>query len=343
MRTLLLFPTDTATPAGPPPVAPDLATYSRFPVMFSGGKDSLACVLHLLESGVPRESIELWHHDVDGREGSTLMDWPSTRGYCEAVAAHLGIPLLYSWKVGGFEREMMKADARTAAISWQEPGGITRTKGGTRGKLSTRRKFPQKSGNLSVRWCSAYLKVDVADRALRNDPRFSDSRTLVLTGERAEESPGRAKYHTFEPHRADLRAGRAGRHIDHWRPVLRWTEAEVWAIIERWSIVPHPAYRAGWGRVSCRACIFGSPSQWASLRAVDPAGFARIGELEQDFSCQIDRKGRGVAEIADTADPYPDALGVAGVEAMDPHWSHEITTDTWTAPAGAYGDLAGPC
>jgi hypothetical protein len=69
-------------------------------------------VLHLLDLGVPRERIELWHHDVDGREGSRLMDWPVTRDYCRAFAAAFGLPIFFSWKVGGFEREMCRDNAR---------------------------------------------------------------------------------------------------------------------------------------------------------------------------------------------------------------------------------------
>jgi tRNA(Ile)-lysidine synthase TilS/MesJ len=60
----------------------DLASYDVIIVAFSGGKDSAACVLHLLDLGVPKHKIELWHHLVDGREGSTLMDWPCTEAYC---------------------------------------------------------------------------------------------------------------------------------------------------------------------------------------------------------------------------------------------------------------------
>ena len=97
---------------------PDLASYDTIIVAFSGGKDSVACVLRLLELGVPRERIELWHHDVDGREGSDLMDWPVTRSYCRAFADALGLRIFYSWKVGGFEREMLRDGEHTQPICW---------------------------------------------------------------------------------------------------------------------------------------------------------------------------------------------------------------------------------
>ena len=59
---------------------PDLGAYRRFIVAFSGGKDSLAALLHLLSLGVPAHAVELHHHDVDGH-GPTFMDWPCTAGY----------------------------------------------------------------------------------------------------------------------------------------------------------------------------------------------------------------------------------------------------------------------
>lgn len=43
--------------------------YDKYIVAFSGGKDCTACFLHLLDIGIPKERIELWHHEVDGREG----------------------------------------------------------------------------------------------------------------------------------------------------------------------------------------------------------------------------------------------------------------------------------
>ena len=59
-----------------------LEEYEKIIVLFSGGKDSLACVLDLLERGVPRERIELWHHDIDGGHPERKMDWPVTRARC---------------------------------------------------------------------------------------------------------------------------------------------------------------------------------------------------------------------------------------------------------------------
>lgn len=45
----------------------NLHSYDKYIVSFSGGKDSTACFLYLLDNGIPLEKIELWHQDVDGR------------------------------------------------------------------------------------------------------------------------------------------------------------------------------------------------------------------------------------------------------------------------------------
>ena len=180
----------------------NLNEYSKVIIAFSGGKDSLACLLHVLESGADKDKIELWHHEIDGREGSQLMDWVITPDYCRKVAEAFGIPIFFSWKVGGFEGEMLRANSRTQPTKFETPNDGILQIGGTRGKESTRRKFPQVSANLSVRWCSAYLKIDVCSAAIRNQKRFNNSKTLVVTGERAEESVARANYQEFEVNNA---------------------------------------------------------------------------------------------------------------------------------------------
>lgn len=322
------------------PGEPNPLDYDRIIVAFSGGKDSLACLLHLLDLGVPREKIELHHHLVDGKEGSELMDWPVTEAYCEAVAKAFRIPISYSWRVNGFEGEMLRRDSATAAVAIPAEDGGHRVIGGD-GPAGTRLKFPQVSPDLSVRWCSGVLKIDVFARYLNNHSKFTEGKTLVLTGERAEESRARANYARFEPHRCDLRHGkRVRRHIDVWRAVHAWSEKQVWDIIERWRVVAHPAYYLGWGRCSCRLCIFGSKDQWASAREIAPQQFEKVHAYEREFKVTIHRK-ESIVERADAGTPYEtDPMWVE--IANNREFNLPVFIDPWTLPKGAFGESCGP-
>ncbi len=347
MYQLSFLDTDQAEPVAPPALTKpiNLLGYDRYLVMFSGGKDSVAAGLDLIEAGVPREKIELWHHDIDGREGSSLMDWPCTPAYCRAFAKAFGVRIFFSWREGGFEREMLRDQAETAPVIFEQPDGTLGRAGGESRKFGTRLKFPQRSANLQTRWCSSSLKIDVAAAAIRNQARFLGWRTLVITGERGEESPCRAKYATFEAHRTDKRnSEKLSRHVDHHRPILGWSEAQVWDILRRWRINPHPAYRLGWGRCSCAGCIFGSNNQWSSLRTVNPAQFAQIAAYEESFGWTI-RRDQAIATVANAGQPYAAITPEVMAEARDKEWNGPIILPesvAWTLPAGAFGDSAGP-
>lgn len=333
-----------------PLFVPDLASYDRVLIMFSGGKDSAASFLHLVELGVSLEKVEVWHQLIDGRDQRILMDWPVTPDYCRAFAEAFSVPLYYQWKQGGFEGEMLRQNRATAATSFELPGGEVATAGGQSPKRGTRLQFPQVSPDLSVRWCSSYLKIDVASIAIRNQPRFRDSRTLVITGERAEESPGRAGYAVFEPHRSDPRANgkpqaQNGRWVDHWRPVHHWKEVQVWEILERFRVNPHPAYWLGWSRCSCMWCIFGNDDQWASGQYVHPDGIQVINRFEEQFERTIARDGRTVLERAAAGTVYPRMVQRYIPVAMSETYSEPIilpADDAWELPPGAFGDSCGP-
>lgn len=325
---------------------PDLGSYSKILVAFSGGKDSLASVLYLLDRGVPRERIELWHHDVDGREGSTLMDWPVTRSYCQAIADALGLRIYYSWREGGFETELLKDEARTKAVVFEQPDGTLGRAGGEHGALATRRRFPQQGATLRTRWCSSVLKIDVMDVAIRNQQRFEGERTLVVTGERAEESAARAKYLEFETHRTDTRNGtRRRRLVDHWRPILHWEEREVWKIIERYRVQPHPCYRLGWSRASCAACIFSNSDHWASLQIVLPEVLGQVAAHEASFDVTIARDKKTVCQRAAAGRAFQMDPAVIA-EARSTNWAGPaiLPEGAWVLPLGAFGSPdSGPC
>lgn len=86
----------------------DLDMYDHIVLCMSGGKDSIASLLALFDLGVDRSKIELWHHDVDGREGSSLMDWTFMADYNRKLASTFSLPIYFSWLEGGFEGEMNK-------------------------------------------------------------------------------------------------------------------------------------------------------------------------------------------------------------------------------------------
>lgn len=277
-----------------------LNQYDRIIVSFSGGKDSLACVLRMLELGVPREQMEVWHQAVDGMPGQSrrFFDWPITENYCRAVAWALGIPIRFQWREGGFWGELHKQEDRLKPAAFElQPGGLLQGNigyaGGERGKIATRLKFPNPSRTLQVapgkppRWCTPILKIDVSRAALRNLPEFKAGTFLMVTGERREESDGRATYAEAEQY-VDPTAERT---VHQWRAVIDFQEQDVWDIIERWRIRPHPAYYLGFSRVSCMPCVFGGGDQWASIRQLDPARFNEILGLERQFGTTIKEGG----------------------------------------------------
>lgn len=321
-----------------------LEDYDTYIVAFSGGKDSIACFLHLLEEGIDPGKIELWHHEIDGREGGQFaMDWPYVPAYCREFGKAFGVPVYFSWKEGGFAREMLRDNQATAPTHFETPGGIE-SRGGN-GPKGTRKKFPQVSGDLKVRWCSAYLKIDVMAAAIRAQPRFKESRTLVITGERAQESPGRAKYKCWEPDRSDRRSGALRRHVDHHRPIHRWTADQVWSIMKRWRVIPPPSYRLGWGRLSCMFCIFGNSNQWASARAVAPEAFSELERQEATTGQTIQRK-KSITQLADSGVPYSGTTNKDLVsEVLDRDWKGSVllkSGEDWILPEGAFSESTGP-
>ncbi len=317
----------------------DLDKYDHIIVCMSGGKDSIASILRLKEMGADMSKVELWHHDVDGNEGSDLMDWRFTRSYNRKFAAAMGLPLYFSWLQGGFEMEMLKENSFSMPHKVETPDGlITLDRDTKRAKAGTRLRFPQLSASLQTRWCSSALKIDVGRRALNNQERFNGKRILFVTGERRQESVNRSKYNQLEPHACDRRGGR--RLVDSWRPVLHWGEEEVWDCLCRHGVIAPVPYRLGWTRSSCMTCIYNSPAIWATIRHYFPERAEKIAAYEDRFGTTISRQKINVIAIAGTAKPRR----IDDIEALVQAFEEEYTLpvllgngEKWVMPAGAFG------
>lgn len=425
-----------------------LEDYDKIIVLFSGGKDSLACVLDLLERGVPREKIELWHHDIDGGHPTRKMDWPVTQNYVRAVAEYLGITLRVSWRVNGFWGEVYRIGAswpiqyldpltgktlecpltekqiRSAQLREKILDALEREELESMGR---RMKFPAKSGSLATRWCSSILKIMVVDTVIRNldleelksignsqrfpfkgsiangrfcspnlkrevgdslirnldelkadgqrlklpaksschqgrwcsgslkaqvesklytdiDALAQDVKILVVSGERRQESAGRFKYNEMEIHRTNATA-KAHRLVHQWRSVIDWNEAQVWEIIKRHQITPHPCYTAGWNRCSCMMCIFSLPTHWAGIRELFPERFAEVEEDERILGFTLDNK-KPLAEYVGNAKScvcHNNSLALYQLTTGS-FTAADVVRQEWIMPAGAFhGAAGGPC
>lgn len=386
-----------------------LEEYDLIVVLLSGGKDSVACLYKLLEMGVPKERIELWHHDIDGGHPSRRMDWRCTQNYVRALADAEGIRLRVSYRVNGFFGELYRIGA-SEPVEWVEPTGEIKQcrlsqnylkckalKEQATEKLEEllreygyRMKFPAKSPDLSRRWCSAYLKVMVAGAVISNldqlgeleklggkrhrfpakggthqgrwcsgnlkaavqdsvtsnlDKTRADKKILIVSGERRGESAGRSRYNEMEIHRTNAVA-KAHRMVHQWRPVIDYSEKDVWEVLKRHKVNPHPCYRIGWNRCSCAMCIFSTPSLFAGIKELFPDEYAALRKDEEILGFTLDNK-KSLDEFVGDA---KSRVYHGDKEALKAITTGEFSVDDifvkgkWMYPAGAFhGSEGGPC
>ena len=118
----------------------------------------------------------------------------------------------------------------------------------------------------------------------------------------------------------------------------------MWEILRMHRVNPHPAYRLGWSRLSCRGCIFGLPNQWASLKAIDPGGFSLLLEYERKFGVTIHRS-KSIEDMAAMGKPFVGCGNQQLIEeALDRNWNHPIISPagSWQLPPGAFTRSGGP-
>ena len=143
-------------------------------------------------------------------------EWPESLPHCEALTAAFAVPLTIIHPNRPIPQEVAK-----------------------------RGKWPA----AACRFCTANCKRDAYEKFIRSLPQ---SKLLHITGERKEESRHRA----YLPELAtEERIHTRLRHVTRWRPMLPFTEQDIWAIINGSGLPHHAAYDYGCARVSCALCV----------------------------------------------------------------------------------------
>lgn len=203
----------------------------------SGGKDSQAAALATFEAldlaghAGPRVLI---HSDL----GS--VEWSASLDVCRQLAAFLRAELIVVRRNRGDLMDRWESRWQSSIARYQD--------------LSTVTLVPCWS-TPSLRFCTSELKTQVIGADLKR--RFTTNPIISVTGVRRAESSRRAR----APIADTARDGR----IWSWRPILDWSESDVFAYIAARGLEPHPAYGCyGMSRVSCRFCIMSSLADLAA-------------------------------------------------------------------------------
>tara|TARA_R110002110_G_scaffold198733_1_gene409278 strand:- start:2025 stop:2957 length:933 start_codon:yes stop_codon:yes gene_type:complete len=232
----------------------------------SGGKDSAAMALHLMEQGIEFEPVFFdtgWEHpdvyeylrgELADKIGKVLEITPPLPKLTEEKEA---LAIKYEARLGH----------TSAMVRWILHKGM----------------FPNRLG----RWCTDHLKI----KAIRKHLKTFDY-PVNCVGVRAAESKARAKL----PER-ELSTS-LGCMV--WRPLIKWTEQDVIDIHHRHGLAPNPLYLKGAKRVGCWPCIYSRKSEVQFMAAKDPTRIDLIRDLEHDVQqiaiARLAAKGETLAD-----------------------------------------------
>jgi 3'-phosphoadenosine 5'-phosphosulfate sulfotransferase (PAPS reductase)/FAD synthetase len=181
--------------------------------------------------------------------------------------------------------------------------------GGMVAKIRRRAGFPARM----QRWCTRELKLDPLREYHDRVEAETGCDTVSVMGVRAEESESRSRMPEWED--SDEWAGYV------WRPLLRWTVADVIEIHRRHGVPMNPLYHRGHDRVGCYPCIFSRKEEIRLIADHAPDRIDEIRALEIEQAAErvarnaVDpgRYSHAVASFFQTRDRGGDPMGIDDV------------------------------
>jgi 3'-phosphoadenosine 5'-phosphosulfate sulfotransferase (PAPS reductase)/FAD synthetase len=221
----------------------------------SGGKDSAATSLWLMEQGIEHDRVFL----NTGWENAATYNYlrgPLTDklGPIKELRTDVSAP---PPEVTARLRPLVRAavEAGSAMVRLVLKKGL----------------FPART----IRFCTQELKLFPMQKYIRERADAGDD-IVNAVGIRRAESEARARMAEWE--HAD------GFDCEVWRPLVSWSEQDVIDIHHRHGLRPNPLYLAGASRVGCWPCIHARKGEIRRLAEVDPERVELIRQLELDVA-----------------------------------------------------------
>tara|TARA_R110000803_G_C11966355_1_gene319286 strand:- start:203 stop:1066 length:864 start_codon:yes stop_codon:yes gene_type:complete len=215
-------------------------------VSVSGGKDSTAMCLNLLEKGYLKSDFRRVFADTGWEDKSTydyLDELEKTIGKIERIKKDMPIKEEYREYIEEFEKR----------LGWESP--FIR-------RIINTQFFPKGF----AKWCTVELKIQPFKEFFEN----LGGDYVNLVGIRKEESKRRSGMEEWE----------WGKFFDCWthRPLINWTIKNVIDIHHRFNLAPNSLYLNGSNRVGCYPCIFVSKKE---IKAISEDRILLIRDLEK--------------------------------------------------------------
>ena len=122
------------------------------------------------------------------------------------------------------------------------------------------------------RFCTDFLKIKPSLYHINALIALLGCDVVMHSGVRASESDERAKMVAREEEREN---------VSIFRPLLKWSIDDVWAIHKKYGIEPNPLYAAGAQRVGCLPCIMSRKAEIANIATRWPERITMIGDVEK--------------------------------------------------------------
>ncbi len=250
----------------------------------SGGKDCVAMTTELVEALGPERIVA--HLEV------LPLAWEEELPYTQEFCRQMGIPLVAQQMIYEINLDTLRGvrrheirDIRTPAdiVPWDQgyladqtdfalrrgwPPSAQARRAEDQGlitdvsDLAVRRGWPPSSAH---RFCTSYYKRELVN-AWITAQRKPGQTIVVALGERAAESPGRARKPRFHFRGKEKKSYK----LFNWYPVRNWSRRQVFRRLRECGIAPFPAYKyqgmtdwqmyeedaEGGPRTSCRCCIY---------------------------------------------------------------------------------------
>lgn len=116
---------------------------------------------------------------------------------------------------------------------------------------------------------------------------------LKVTGERWAESKARSNYAEFI---SVPRINSRERAVFGWRPMLAFSEADIWSMVRDTGVPRHVCYDMGCSRLGCAGCIFSRDHELRIEMRENPAIFEALDRLEAESGYTMSMSGKRIRD-----------------------------------------------